>query len=93
MRRSLSMSPHYSKLLEKLKREESIQTNQWNRFVDCLTHEDVDMGTLLQLSYASLHGQGFWILDDLRSLAWQLLLVHPGLCSCGMRSWASFIEY
>ncbi|KAI0261265.1 hypothetical protein BC834DRAFT_972860 [Gloeopeniophorella convolvens] len=68
------MSPHYSKLLEKLKREESIQTNQWNRFVDCLTHEDVDMGTLLQLSYASLHGQGFWILDDLRSLAWQLLL-------------------
>ncbi|KAI0266852.1 rab-GTPase-TBC domain-containing protein [Gloeopeniophorella convolvens] len=66
-RRSRSASPHYGEPSEKLKREESIRTNRRNKFVDCLAREDVDMAELRKLAWSGIP-------DDLRPLAWQLLL-------------------
>ncbi|KAI0051861.1 RabGAP/TBC [Auriscalpium vulgare] len=65
-RRSGSSSPTPEET-EKLRRERSIKTNRRNKFVECLTRDDVDMAELRKLSWSGIP-------NDLRPLAWQLLL-------------------
>ncbi|KAA1476071.1 RabGAP/TBC [Dentipellis sp. KUC8613] len=62
---SRSNSP--SKQSEKLMREHSIRTNRYTKFVECLSREDVDMAELRKLAWSGIP-------NELRPLAWQLLL-------------------
>jgi hypothetical protein len=43
--RSRSSSPHSGDSSEKLKREQSFKANRHHKFVECLSREDVDMGS------------------------------------------------
>ncbi|KAF7428299.1 GTPase-activating protein [Pleurotus ostreatus] len=52
---------------EKLMRERSIRTNRRHKFVDCLTSRDVNVVELRKLAWAGIP-------EDLRPVAWQLLL-------------------
>ncbi|KAK0212906.1 rab-GTPase-TBC domain-containing protein [Desarmillaria ectypa] len=52
---------------EKLMREKSIRSNRRHKFVECLSNEDVNIAELRKLSWAGIP-------DDLRPMAWQLLL-------------------
>ncbi|KAI0062881.1 RabGAP/TBC [Artomyces pyxidatus] len=62
-----SPSPSNEHSSEKLRRERSIRTNRRNKFIESLTREDVDMAELRKLAWSGIP-------DDLRPLAWQLLL-------------------
>ncbi|KAF9529240.1 rab-GTPase-TBC domain-containing protein [Crepidotus variabilis] len=53
--------------VEKLRRERSIKTNKRQKFVDCLSNIDVNIGELRKIAWAGIPG-------DLRPMAWQLLL-------------------
>ncbi|KAJ7593902.1 rab-GTPase-TBC domain-containing protein [Mycena floridula] len=57
-------SPEHS---EKLMRERSIRTNRKQKFVDCLSSGDVNIAELRKLAWAGIP-------NDLRPIAWQLLL-------------------
>jgi hypothetical protein len=48
--RSRSSSPNYSES-EKLKREQSVKANRHHKFIECLSREDVDMGSSSFLLY------------------------------------------
>jgi hypothetical protein len=79
---------------EKLMRERSIRTNRRHKFVECLTSQDVNIGafalfpehvqpwvyavTIAELRKLSWAG----IPNDLRPIAWQLLLVSQSLPYC-----------
>ncbi|KAI0093113.1 rab-GTPase-TBC domain-containing protein [Irpex rosettiformis] len=52
---------------EKVLRERSIRLNRRQRFLECITNEDVSMAQLRKLSWNGVP-------DDLRSVAWPLLL-------------------
>ncbi|KAL0956329.1 hypothetical protein HGRIS_002481 [Hohenbuehelia grisea] len=52
---------------EKLMRERSIKTNRRHKFIECLTGQDVNIGELRKLAWAGIP-------EDLRPVAWQLLL-------------------
>ncbi|KAH9047830.1 rab-GTPase-TBC domain-containing protein [Lactarius hengduanensis] len=65
--RSRSSSPQYGEPTEKLKREESFKANRRHKFIGCLLREDVDMAELRKLAWSGIP-------DDLRPLAWPLLL-------------------
>ncbi|KAF8894096.1 rab-GTPase-TBC domain-containing protein [Infundibulicybe gibba] len=52
---------------EKLMRERSIKTNRRHKFVDCLSAQDVNIVELRKLAWAGIP-------NDLRPMAWQLLL-------------------
>jgi hypothetical protein len=43
--RSRSSSPRYGEGSEKLKREQSFKANRHQKFIECLSREDVDMGS------------------------------------------------
>ena len=43
--RSRSSSPQYGEASEKLKREQSFKANRHQKFIECLSREDVDMGS------------------------------------------------
>jgi len=45
LRHSRSSSPHYDEPSEKTKREQSVKVNRHHKFVECLSREDVDMGS------------------------------------------------
>ncbi|KAI8993869.1 RabGAP/TBC [Trametes punicea] len=51
----------------KLMRERSIRTNRRNKFLNCITSEDVDIAQLRKLAWNGIP-------DDLRPLVWPLLL-------------------
>ena len=52
LRHSRSSSPHYDEPSEKTKREQSVKVNRHHKFVECLSREDVDMGSFLLSSSA-----------------------------------------
>ncbi|CCM01930.1 uncharacterized protein FIBRA_04003 [Fibroporia radiculosa] len=52
---------------EKLDRERSIRTNRRQKFVECVTHEDVNMAQLRKLAWNGVP-------SDLRPIVWPLLL-------------------
>ncbi|KZP22361.1 RabGAP/TBC [Athelia psychrophila] len=52
---------------DKLIRERSIRTNRRHKFVDCLSGQDVNIAALRKLAWAGVP-------NDLRPMAWQLLL-------------------
>ncbi|KAL1736123.1 rab-GTPase-TBC domain-containing protein [Schizophyllum commune] len=52
---------------EKLMRERSIKSNRRHKFVDCLSAEDVNIAELRKIAWAGIP-------QDLRPMAWQLLL-------------------
>ncbi|KAK0485735.1 rab-GTPase-TBC domain-containing protein [Armillaria novae-zelandiae] len=52
---------------EKLMREKSIRSNRRHKFVECLSNQDVNIAELRKLAWAGIP-------DDLRPIAWQLLL-------------------
>ncbi|KAH9951534.1 rab-GTPase-TBC domain-containing protein [Amylocystis lapponica] len=54
-------------IAEKLNRERSIRTNRRQKFVDCITKEDVDMAQLRKLAWSGVP-------SELRPVAWPLLL-------------------
>ncbi|KAI0812686.1 rab-GTPase-TBC domain-containing protein [Irpex lacteus] len=56
-----------SEVSEKALRERSIQLNRRQRFLDCITNEDVSMAQLRKLAWNGVP-------DDLRPIAWPLLL-------------------
>ncbi|KAF9051081.1 RabGAP/TBC [Hymenopellis radicata] len=55
------------KATKKLMREKSIKSNRRHKFVECLSNQDVNITELRKLSWAGIP-------DDLRPMAWQLLL-------------------
>ena len=80
---------------EKLMRERSIRSNRRQKFVACITSEDVSMGTshcsarhdfvCSQWNAAQLRKLAWnGVSEDLRPIAWPLLLVCHRLrrCSC-----------
>jgi hypothetical protein len=86
---SRSGSPRHGEPPERLKREQSVKANRRHKFMDCLSCDDVDMGpsaftyslrknhlTFLIVYKAELRKLAWsGIPDDLRPLAWPLLLV------------------
>jgi hypothetical protein len=64
---SRSSSPHSGESSEKLRREQSFKANRHQKFVECLSREDVDMAELRKLAWSGIP-------EDLRPLAWPLLL-------------------
>ncbi|KAH8828274.1 rab-GTPase-TBC domain-containing protein [Flagelloscypha sp. PMI_526] len=52
---------------EKLIRERSIKSNRTHKFIDCLSAQDVNIAELRKLAWAGIP-------NDLRPMAWQLLL-------------------
>ncbi|OBZ71054.1 GTPase-activating protein gyp1 [Grifola frondosa] len=56
-----------SDVQEKLIREQSIRTNRWKKFIDCITQEDVNMAQLRKLAWNGVP-------SDLRPIVWPLLL-------------------
>ncbi|KAF7965208.1 hypothetical protein HWV62_28866 [Athelia sp. TMB] len=63
-----SPDPPVDKVIsDKLIRERSIRTNRRHKFVDCLSGQDVNIAALRKLAWAGVP-------NDLRPMAWQLLL-------------------
>ncbi|OCH91444.1 RabGAP/TBC [Obba rivulosa] len=62
-------SPDPERDSERLSRERSIQSNKRQKFVDCITAEDVNMAQLRKLAWNGVPA-------DLRPIAWPLLLGH-----------------
>jgi hypothetical protein len=52
-RHSRSSSPHHSEPSEKLKREQSVKANRHQKFIECLSREDVDMGSFFLLMFTN----------------------------------------
>lgn len=86
---------------ETLLRERSIRSNRRNKFVQCLLREDVDMGAftesygmstpLMPFATADLRRLAWQgVPNDLRPLAWQLLLV-SSFSTCISNRCSSFI--
>ena len=48
---SRSSSPHYGEPSEKLKREKSFKANRHDKFIECLSREDVNMGSSFLFSF------------------------------------------
>jgi hypothetical protein len=65
--RSRSSSPQFGERSEKLKREQSFKANRHQKFIECLSREDVDMAELRKLAWSGIP-------EELRPLAWPLLL-------------------
>ncbi|KAJ3762371.1 rab-GTPase-TBC domain-containing protein [Lentinula raphanica] len=59
---------------DKLMRERSIKTNRKHKFVDCLSKQDVNIAELRKLAWAGIP-------NELRPMAWQLLLGYLPLAS------------
>ncbi|KAH7874547.1 rab-GTPase-TBC domain-containing protein [Lentinula edodes] len=59
---------------DKLMRERSIRTNRKHKFVDCLSNQDVNIAELRKLAWAGIP-------NELRPMAWQLLLGYLPLAS------------
>ncbi|KAF5389371.1 hypothetical protein D9757_004261 [Collybiopsis confluens] len=59
---------------DKLIRERSIRTNRKHKFVDCLSSQDVNIAELRKLAWAGIP-------NELRPMAWQLLLGYLPLAS------------
>jgi hypothetical protein len=53
LRHSRSSSPHDSEPSEKLKREQSVKANRHQKFIECLSREDVDMGSFFLLMFTN----------------------------------------
>ncbi|KII92748.1 hypothetical protein PLICRDRAFT_37547 [Plicaturopsis crispa FD-325 SS-3] len=60
-------APEDKEKAEKLMRERSIRTNRRHKFVDCVSSQDVNIAELRKLAWAGIP-------NDLRPIAWQLLL-------------------
>ncbi|KAI0270765.1 rab-GTPase-TBC domain-containing protein [Russula aff. rugulosa BPL654] len=52
--RSRSSSPQYGEHSEKLKREHSFKANRHQKFIECLSREDVDMAELRKLAWSGI---------------------------------------
>ncbi|KAH9485567.1 GTPase-activating protein gyp1 [Psilocybe cubensis] len=60
-------STHQRERSEKILRENSIRSNRRHKFVECLSSQDVNISELRKLAWAGIP-------NDLRPMAWQLLL-------------------
>ncbi|KAJ4468117.1 rab-GTPase-TBC domain-containing protein [Lentinula aciculospora] len=68
---AISENPEKS---DKLMRERSIRSNRKHKFVDCLSSQDVNIAELRKLAWAGIP-------NELRPMAWQLLLGYLPLAS------------
>jgi TBC1 domain family member 2 len=59
--RSRSSSPHYGEASERLKREKSFKANRHQKFIECLSREDVDMGSSFFHSSTNQFASDTWI--------------------------------
>jgi hypothetical protein len=98
---SRSSSPHHGEPSEKLRREQSFKENRRHKFIACLEREDVDMGPSFSSTTQGPFTDFFFfskkaelrklawsgIPDDLRPLAWPLLLVRYDLRPARARSY------
>lgn len=66
--RTTSFDPELRSENSKLDRERSIRSNRRQKFIDCISAEDVNMAALRKLAWNGVP-------NDLRPIVWPLLLV------------------